>query len=183
MEEQLSEENIMQTISEDPILKKNYLSKLEQPTWKIPLQYENEIRDLLKSPVPLLVSINSPEDYKTLVEAITLVRTYKERSAEILHHLKALNFRYKNNQRRAQRYIEKVYYLQLNKLKDSVRKSILSSATEGIEDGVNMVEYLLNIAEMAQTHLNDTSWSIKNSGELLTSYFSNIKAFMPTKDI
>jgi hypothetical protein len=78
-------ENLAVVVANDPMLKKHYFSKLDDPAWRVPLEYETEVKQLLLTPVALIPSITSPEDYKTLVAALQAVTGCKSRIAVITH--------------------------------------------------------------------------------------------------
>jgi len=171
--------NLAEVVAADPTMKKNFFTKLADPQWEIP-DYEPEIRALVSTQVSLIPTISSPDDYKILIQALSLVVACKERAAVVTHHLKALNYRWSKLLRQAQRYVERRYYTDLNSLKDSIRKSVLSSALDQLEEGVAKLKYLLDLAESAQSHLSEVNWAVKNSCEMVTSYFNVVRSVTPS---
>jgi len=171
----MSESNLALTISADPKLNAVYIAKIKDVKLQVPNDYEKDIRSILDTKIALITDINSPEDYKILVQAIALMKACKDRLAVINHHLKALHFQWSNIGRQAMRYIETNYYIQLNGVKDSIRKSVLTVAMEPIEEGIHKLKFLLDLSEQALNHLNDVNWAIKNSADMVSAYFQAVR--------
>lgn len=179
MTEKNIDQNLALLICADPRLTTTYISKIGDPTWKIPDEYEIEIRDVLKTRITMITDINSPDDYKVLVQATSIIKVCKERLAFMVHHLKSLLFKWSNLSRQATRHIETNYYSQMNSVKDSIRKAVLTSAVEPIEEGVYKIKYLLDLAESALSHLNDVNWAVKDSAGMITAYYAAVKNTTP----
>jgi len=182
VEPKVPDQNLALLICADPRLMTSYIGKISDPSWKIPDDYEIEIREVLKTKITMISDINSPDDYKVLVQASCLIKMCKERLAFMVHHLKSLSFKWSNLSRQATRHIETNYYTQMNSVKDSIRKAVLTSALEPIEEGVYKLKYLLELAEGAQSHLNDVNWAVKDSASMVTNYFQAVRNVAPLPD-
>lgn len=175
----MSEENLAMVVAADPQLAKNYIDRTREASWQIPSNYEREIGDILATPVSLLPSIETPEDYKTLVIALSVLKQCKQRVATIRHHLGGLNFRWSKLQKQATKFIETKYYTQLNNVRADTKKSVVVNALEPISSGVEELEHLVDNADRCLKHLSDLNWAVTNSGELVVQYFNAIKVFVP----
>lgn len=179
----MSEDNLALVISSDPAFQKTYINKTKDPSWQIPTNYETELKDYYSAPITLIGTISGPDDYKTLVEAQSLLKVHKERVAVVVHHLRALQYRWEKLYRKALRYIEISHYRELSTVKDSIRKSVLSAALEPIEEGVKELNYLVEMANMVKSHLDDIGWAVKHSGDLVNNYFSTVRNLNPLREV
>lgn len=175
----MADENFAMVICADPQLKKHFLDQTDQAVWLIPDTYENEIKEILETNISILPNIDSPEDYKMLIQAMCVLKTCKERLAIIRHHLKGLQYRWDRLHKEALKFIGTKYYVQLNAVRDSTRKQLLIDSLEPITSGVEKLDYLLEVAEAAQKHLEDINWAIRNSSEMISNYFGAMRVVAP----
>lgn len=175
-----SEENLAQVVISDPHYQSMFLSCMDEGGMAIPAFYDMEIKEILDTPIALLTSIDSPEDYKTLVAAIGLVKICKQRTAIIRHHLKGLSYQWGKLLRQATKYIETKYFAQLANVRVETKKAIITNALEPITQKVEQVDYLVSCADLAQKHLDDLNWAVKNSSDLVSAYFAAIRTVSPS---
>jgi hypothetical protein len=174
-----AEDNIAQVVMADPQYQTHYLSRVDDAALQIPTTYNMEIGEILSTPISLISNIDSPEDYKTLVAASSLVRMCKQRLAIIRHHLKGLAYEWGVLIRQATKFIEMKYYAPLSQVRVESKKAIIASALEPISSKVELLEYLVDSADLAQKHLDDINWAVKNSGDLVTNYYAAIRTVSP----
>jgi hypothetical protein len=89
--------------------------------------------------------------------------------------LYGLQHRYKEIYNKALKVITLNYFNELNELKDGVRKTVISVALQPIQEGLDRLEYLIDLGESAYKHLTATNWNVKEGTEIIRDYLSLLK--------
>lgn len=175
--------DIINEITSDPKLIKNYIEKIEDSKIWIPDNYEDELASLLKLDGMLVSKITGPENYQTLINFLTKMQACRERVVEIKRHLIALLKYWQKLQRTAVRYINITYFAKLEALRDGSRKAVVAAAILPIEEGVNEIANLAEQAELVLKHLDNTVWNIKEESGMIDEYHSLIRNLSLTKEV
>lgn len=172
-------DNLAVRVSSDPILMKNIFSRLKDPQYAIPNEYEEQIKKLrgLKSTEKgVLVSrITSPDDYQTQLKLLSHVQNMLDHMHEIHTNLLIILARWKELHNAATRVIMLNYFNEINELKEGVRKVIMNVALAPIQDGIDRLGNLILLSEITQKHLVTTNWNIKESSTIIKDYLSLYK--------
>lgn len=170
--------NLAVRVASDPNLMKLF-SKLTEPQYRIPIEYEEEIkklRDISSTEKGILVSkVTSAEDYQTQLKLLSAVQHLLERSHDINTNLYVILAKYKELFKLASRMITLGYFDELNILKDGVRKSVVLTALYPIQEGLDRVENLIILGEGTYKHLTATNFNIKAASTLIQEYMSLFK--------
>jgi hypothetical protein len=173
------ENNLVVRISSDPTLVKNVFSKLKEPQYAIPENFEELLKELggiKSSEKGILVSkVTSPNDYQMQMKLLSSVQHYLDRVHDITTDLYAVQNRWKMLLNSATRVILLTYFDDLNALKDGVRKTVMSVALYPIQEGVDRLQTLIDRGESTYKHLMTTNWNIKEGVSIIKEYLGLLK--------
>jgi hypothetical protein len=172
-------DNLAVRVSSDPILLKTIFTRLKDPQYHIDDKIEAEITALngIKSTDKgvLVSKVTTPDDYQTQLTIIAAVQHCLDRVHDINTMLYGLQHRYKEIYNKALKVITLNYFNELNELKDGVRKTVISVALQPIQEGLDRLEYLIDLGESAYKHLTATNWNVKEGTEIIRDYLSLLK--------
>jgi len=172
-------DNLVVRVSSDPTLIKNVFSRLKEPQFKIPDQYEEQIkklRGLKATDKGVLVSkVTSPHDYQVQLKLLSLIQDMLDHTHSIITDLYIIQSRYKELLNSATRVILLNYFEELNQLKDGMRKIVMSVALEPIQQGLDRIQTLIELSETTHKHLTATNFNIKESNTIIQDFLSMYK--------
>ena len=171
--------NLVVRISSDPVLVKNILSKLKDPQYNIPNEYEEMIKGfggISSTEKGVLVSkVTTPEDYQVQIKLLSAVQHYMDRVHDLTTDLYAIQNRWVKLHGDANRIILLTYFDDLNALKEGVRKSVMTVALQPIQEGIDRLQHLIDRGESTYKHLMSTNWNIKEGVGIIKEYISLLK--------
>lgn len=171
--------NLAIRVSSDPILLKTIFARLKEPQYKIPDAIEEEIRKFkgVKSTDKgtLVSKVTTPEDYQAQIALMAAIQNCLDHAHEMNTVLYGIQHKYKELHNIALRHITLTYFNELNELKDGVRKIVTNVALQPIQEGLDKLEYLIELGESSYKHLTATNWNVKESTDVIREYLSLLK--------
>jgi len=172
-------DNIALKISSDPTLIKNFYNKIKEPQYNIPDNCEDLIKQystLRAVQKGLLVSkVTNPDDYQTQIKFISVVQNNLDQIHELTLDLYNVHYKWIELFNGANRYITLTYFVELNELKDGVRKAVLAAALFPVQEGVNRLQHLIERGESTYKHLMSINWNLKEGVEIIKEYLGLLK--------
>ena len=170
--------NLAVRVSSDPNLIKIF-SRLREPQFRITTEYEDEIKTLrgIKSTDKgvLVSKVTTPDDYQKQLALLSSVQHCLDRIHEINTDLYIIQAKWKELLNSATRIIMLAYYVDLNELKEGVRKILMTVALQPIQEGIDRIQTLIELGETTQKHLTATNFNIKEGTEIIKEYLSLLK--------
>jgi len=180
-------DNLAVRIASDPILNKNIFSRLSEPQFQIPNEYEESLKNIFNmkgaSKGVLVSKVTSPEDYQTQLKLISMVQHLLDRVHDINTNLYSIQHKWNEMLKAANRIITLTYFDELNELKDGVRKTVLAVALQPVQDGVDKTTYLVERGESTYRHLNATNWNLKEGTAIVKEYLTLLKYGAGVKEL
>lgn len=171
--------NLVMRISADTTLNKNVYSRLKEPGFNLPMDYEDELKSLGRissSEKGVLVSkVTTPEDYQTQIQLLSGIQHNLDRVHDITTNLYALHNRWMDLHGQATRIILMTYFEELNQLKEGVRKTVMGVALQPVQMGVDRLQSLIDRGESTYKHLMGTNWNVKEGVGIIKEYLSLLK--------
>lgn len=172
-------ENLAVRVASDPMLIKKIFIRLTDPQYHIPKEIEEEIKklgDVRSTDKGVLVSkVTTPEDYQTQLKLISGIQHLLDRIHEINTTLFSIQHQYKELYNAALRIVMLTYFNELNELKDGVRKVVVAVALQPIQEGLDKLQYLIDITESSQKYLTAANFNIKDATAIIRDYLSLYK--------
>jgi len=171
-------QNLAIRVASDPTLLK-LLIKLKEPQYRIPIEYEEEIKKLrgisLADKGVLVSKVTTPEDYQDQLKLLSAVQNCLDHIHELNLNLYIIQSRYKEMFNLATRIITLGYFDELNELKDGVRKVVVQVALQPIQEGIDRLETLVTLGESTNKHLTAINFNIKEGTTIIRDYLSLFK--------
>lgn len=175
----MTEENLMLTISADPILK-DIISKVQGiEAMTVPSSYEEELSQIIKTKISIIGNIDGPEDYRALQQATFLCRTCKDRVAVIRDHLCRLEFMWTESLGKATKYVETKYFSDLAKVREATKKSVVTQSLYPLSSSLAEITYYMDKADRAAERLQEVNWAIRSSSDTIEKYYTTLKMVSP----
>ena len=175
MSDEKIEKNFAVRVASDPTLMK-YYARLKDPHYRIPVEYEDEIKKLRgvnSTEKGILVSkVTTPDDYQTQLAILSAIQHCLDRIHELNTDLYVIQARWKELLNAATRVITLTYFDELNALKDGVRKTVVAVALQPVQDGFDKLQSLIDMGESTHKHLTATNFNVKEGTEIITQYLS-----------
>lgn len=169
------EKNLAVRVASDPTLMK-YYTRLKDPHYRIPVEYEEEIkklRGISSTDKGVLVSkVTTPDDYQTQLAVLSAIQHCLDRIHEINTDLYVVQSRWRELLNAATRVLMLTYFDELNELKEGVRKIVMSVALQPVQEGVDKLQSLIDMGESTHKHLTATNFNVKEGTEIITQYLS-----------
>jgi hypothetical protein len=171
-------QNLAIRVSSDPTLIK-FLMRLKEPQYRIPIEYEEEIKKLrgigLADKGVLVSKVTTPEDYQDQLKLLSAVQNCLDHIHELNLNLYIIQSKYKELFNLATRVITLGYFDELNELKDGVRKVVVQVALQPIQEGIDKLETLVALGESTNKHLTAVNFNIKEGTSIIREYLSLFK--------